>query len=253
MKIKVRSRNRPPRGMVSATINVTYRCNWSCRHCLQLCDVWKQPCSDVTPEQVDQFVEQAAALPLYFVRISGGEPTLHPEFEAILDYVDEKLVRNGPARYGGVDTNTPDGTIKLPPHWTQISFPNKARHNAHLISPHELGIRSEDCGKFCRIQNRCGLGFDFRGWSFCLIAPNLEGILGIERQPAAGPVLELDAETCKHCVWSLSRRQMGKINQDVAEGKIKWPSEVFKPGLEMLGDREVIERTARSIEVKLSR
>lgn len=245
-KIKGKSRRRPPRGMVSVTLNVTYRCNLSCRHCLQLCDVWKQPCSDVTMDQVDRFCEQAAKLPLYFVRISGGEPTLHPQFDRIVRYVNTMLVEDGPAMFGGVDTNSAEGSLTLPPHWTQIGFPNKSRHNAQLISPDEIGMRSPNCGRSCRVQGRCGIGYDFRGWSFCLIAPNLQAMLGIEKTYDS-PSLELDADVCKHCVWSLSQQEMREINDGVAAGRIQWPSQVFKDGLEMVGDDAAIKRTLSSI------
>ena len=245
-KIKVRVRRKTPAGKVAVTINLTYRCNWSCRHCLQLCDLWKQPDSDLTMAQVERFCHDAAKLPLYIVRVSGGEPSLHPQFTQIVGTIHNRLVKDGPAWWGGLDTNTPEGLLSLPSHWTQISFPNKARHNAQLISPDEIGLRSRNCGKACRVQQRCGIGFDYRGWSFCLIAPNLQAMLGIERT-YDGPCLTLDEAVCKHCVWSLSQAGMREINDKVAAGQIPWPSNVFKPGLRRLADRGAIDRTARSI------
>jgi hypothetical protein len=244
--IKGKSKGLPQPGKVNVTLVATYRCNLKCQHCDQYCNLWDQPESDVTLEQVARFCDDALDLPLEWIRITGGEPTLHPQFAAIVELIDKTLVAPGHARYAGVDTNGKHSPLDLPDYWGEIQYPDKGRHNAMLISPEENGWWEEGWD-YCRIQHRCGIGFDFRGWSFCHLAPNLQALLGIDRKYDQ-PGRELDQDVCRHCIWSQSRRRMQQATSEVFAGRILWPSKVFRPGLEQVKKFQALRAALESPE-----
>lgn len=83
-----------PRLPLKATVDLTYRCNNSCRHCW----LWLPAGA---PEQDDELgtdewrdvIDQARALGTHDWGISGGEPMLRPDFAEIFDYATSRAVR----------------------------------------------------------------------------------------------------------------------------------------------------------------
>lgn len=82
-----------PRIPLKGSIDLTYRCNNSCRHC------WlREPenslvrDAELTADEIRRVVDQARALGTRSWTISGGEPMLRPDFGEIFDYVAEKSV-----------------------------------------------------------------------------------------------------------------------------------------------------------------
>ena len=69
--------------MTRFQINITYRCNLRCKWCIQFQDVldWEDP--DIEPEDlaVAGRIAVEDGLKISMLRVSGGEPTLHPRFE----------------------------------------------------------------------------------------------------------------------------------------------------------------------------
>src|SRR6266540_4185185 len=69
--------------------HLTDRCQLDCRHCLR--DPARKPL-DVPVALVEKVLDEAIALHrVNHVGLTGGEPTLHPEFEAVVD----AIVRRG--------------------------------------------------------------------------------------------------------------------------------------------------------------
>lgn len=67
-----------------AEIHITYRCSLACRHCNRASYLRRPHTPDMTLAQVARFVEEARALAWYpWIVVIGGEPTLHPELDAI--------------------------------------------------------------------------------------------------------------------------------------------------------------------------
>ncbi len=83
----------PPRLPLEGHLDLTYRCNNTCRHCW----LWLPPNA---PEQKDELsfneirriVDEARALGCRRWSISGGEPLLRPDFAEIFDYSTRKAV-----------------------------------------------------------------------------------------------------------------------------------------------------------------
>lgn len=64
--------------------HLTDRCQLDCDHCLR--DPAKRP-TDLPLERVVEVLERTRALGLDRVSLTGGEPTLHPQFPALLDAI----------------------------------------------------------------------------------------------------------------------------------------------------------------------
>jgi MoaA/NifB/PqqE/SkfB family radical SAM enzyme len=95
-----------PRLPLEGALDLTYRCNNSCRHC------WVSPPSpeelkkpELSFEEIRRIVEDARTLGCRVWSLSGGEPMLRPDFEDILELVI--------ARGRGYAVNT-NGTLITP-------------------------------------------------------------------------------------------------------------------------------------------
>ncbi len=77
-----------PRLPLEGSLDLTYRCNNACRHC------WLSPPSgeelkktELSFDEIRRIVDEARALGCRVWSLSGGEPMLRPDFEAILDLI----------------------------------------------------------------------------------------------------------------------------------------------------------------------
>ena len=77
-----------PRLPLKASIDLTYRCNNTCRHCwLWTADTEEERARELSTTEWIEVVDQARALSTREWAISGGEPMLRDDFAEIFDYV----------------------------------------------------------------------------------------------------------------------------------------------------------------------
>lgn len=77
---------------LSIEIEITKRCNWNCEFCY---NVWKYSKEknnkfDLPLGEYKKIIDEAVNNGCQTVRISGGEPTLHPEFKKMIEYTANK-------------------------------------------------------------------------------------------------------------------------------------------------------------------
>ena len=98
----MRKGNRPCAPLF-VTVNVTTRCNLDCSYC------YMQPRSgmDMPRGDFERIIDELAALNVFLVTLSGGEPFLHPQFGEMFRYAHR--------RFAHVMTLT-NGTAMRPPH-----------------------------------------------------------------------------------------------------------------------------------------
>jgi len=82
---------RPYRLIKFAWIEITSKCNQACLHCFVGDDLNKTPHMPVA--KIFSYIDTLVKYGTRHVVVSGGEPTLHPEFEAILDYIGRTPLR----------------------------------------------------------------------------------------------------------------------------------------------------------------
>src|ERR1039458_9856647 len=69
---------------ICLTWELTYGCNLSCVHCLSSSGM-RDP-RELTTEEASAFVDDLAAMQVFYVNIGGGEPTLRPDFTELVEY-----------------------------------------------------------------------------------------------------------------------------------------------------------------------
>jgi len=83
-------------------IELTRRCDGGCTHCYA--DAGPAPADDeMTLAEIERLLREFAAWGGYYVRLTGGEPTLHEDFLAILDVIADESLKpsvNTHGRYG---------------------------------------------------------------------------------------------------------------------------------------------------------
>lgn len=73
-------------------IEITRRCNWNCKFCY---NIWKHSKKvnsriDLPWKDYKKIIDEAYENGCVTIRLSGGEPTLHPEFKKFISYITEK-------------------------------------------------------------------------------------------------------------------------------------------------------------------
>ena len=82
-----------PRLPLDGRLDLTYRCNNTCRHCwLWLPPDAPQGREELSFDEIRRIVDEARRMGCQAWGISGGEPMLRPDFAEILDYITRKSV-----------------------------------------------------------------------------------------------------------------------------------------------------------------
>ncbi len=179
-------------------IDITYRCNLACANCNRSCT--QSPSrTDLPVEAIAAFIEQSLARGIRWkrVRLLGGEPTLHPEFFAILKGLLQYRQSHNPDLRLVVCTNGHGKAVKqvlshIPPAVVvKNSYKTSARQR--LFRPFNraprdsVGYRLADFSAGCRILSDCGIGLTPMGYYPCAIAGGIDRILGFRRGRKALP------------------------------------------------------------------
>jgi len=227
---------------IAYQIAVTYNCNAACKWCVQHLDVirWNHIDTNITVREVRT---AAHFLKLYGIRIgklrvTGGEPMVHPNLREILFAVNESwaprtgwfriysngklpILRGTPGRFSVVPLNSVKKTACFTPF---------------NVSPADLGI--EPVFGFvrpCVQQVRCGRWFDCFGFTSCGVAGILGTMLGDDCYEPL-PVLMGRPSVCQHCLYSLPKAQRHSITRQVHAGKIPEITKTFKQAIERWHD-----------------
>jgi radical SAM protein with 4Fe4S-binding SPASM domain len=72
-------------------IDITNRCNLVCRHCYN--DSGRMPVQELAIDEVISLLDQLHAMGQKALHISGGEPTLHPDFPRIVQEAQDRNMR----------------------------------------------------------------------------------------------------------------------------------------------------------------
>jgi MoaA/NifB/PqqE/SkfB family radical SAM enzyme len=82
-----------PRLPLQGSIDLTYRCNNSCRHCwLRISPDSRERRKELSLEEIKVLVDEARGMGCRRWSISGGEPMLRPDFAEIFDYITSRSV-----------------------------------------------------------------------------------------------------------------------------------------------------------------
>ncbi|OGO34137.1 MAG: hypothetical protein A2Z16_06060 [Chloroflexi bacterium RBG_16_54_18] len=80
-----------PRLPLDGRLDITYRCNYSCRHCwLRLAPNSPRLRDELAFDEIVRIVEEARRMGCQSWAISGGEPMLRPDFAEVFDYITRR-------------------------------------------------------------------------------------------------------------------------------------------------------------------
>jgi hypothetical protein len=169
-------------------IDITYACNLHCLNCnrsvRQARDAMHMPLATVT-----HFVDESVARGKRWrrIRVLGGEPTLHPEFEAIVaellryrrwnEACIVEVVTNG---YGA---SVEAALARLP---AQVMVDNSAKNSPiqvhfgpfNLAPVDDRAYRHADYSNGCAVLRDCGMGLTPMGYYPCAVAGGIDRITG---------------------------------------------------------------------------
>ena len=175
-------------------IDITYDCNLKCLNCNRSCT--QAPTKDhVSLEQIDTFIEESIELGYQWklINILGGEPTLHPSFDQIiqkiLNYIDLyspqtilQLTSNGYGEFVKEKLNA------LPKH-KQLMLDYASFKDDKVVeyfSPFNDAPLDDLSGshafeKGCWVTSYCGIGLNHLGYYPCAVAGGIDRVFHFQK------------------------------------------------------------------------
>lgn len=195
-------------------IDITWACNLRCHNCNR--SVRQAPTNErMSLAQIREFVDESrrAGVAWRKVRLVGGEPTLHPDFDAIV-----ALLRAWRDEGGGMEIQVAtnghgsavrDALDRLPKDVTVDDSAKEGDVQPHFgdfnVAPRDLPeFANADYRNACWVAEGCGMGLTPYGYYPCAVAGGIDRVLGLglgrSRLPAPGdPMLAELAALCQWC------------------------------------------------------
>ena len=210
-------------------IDITWECQVRCMNCDRSC---RQAPTDerMTVEQIAAFVEQSVSAGKRWERITilGGEPTLHPDLDQILDLLLAFretyspptaliLASNGHGeRTQQILENLPGG---IQVRVTAKHSPHQPTFEPFNIAPIDIPeLRGAQFSDGCWISTDCGIGLGPRGYYPCGVAGGIDRVFGLDVGLQAVPTEAAELATamdacCRHCGHFLRGEFVGKSDR----------------------------------------
>lgn len=175
---------RPILDMDNIQIEITNACHNQCSNCTRLCGHHPKPYF-MPLDEVKQAIDSMDEYPK-MTGIMGGEPLLHPEFEAICDYLHSKIppekcglwtcLPKGKEHYREVIVRT-FGNIFINDHTR-----NDILHGPVLVASQELPLQDWQKDYLidkCWVQNSWSASINQKGAWFCEVAASLATLFDV--------------------------------------------------------------------------
>jgi len=170
-------------------LDITWACNLRCFNCNRSCE--QAPTGEgMSLAEVEAFVAESVAANKHWarIRVLGGEPTLHPDFAAILDVLRAWRAEHAPDAVIEVVSNGHGDKVlaalaRIP---SDIRVENTAKlgpdqaFQTFNVAPIDLpAYRHADYGNGCAVTSSCGIGRTAGGYYPCAVAGGIDRILGL--------------------------------------------------------------------------
>lgn len=178
-------------------IDITYACNLGCESCNRSCP--QAPTTEMLHlHHIAGFVQESIALGKQweFIKILGGEPTLHPELEAILACIIEQYIRPySPQTQIQIVSNGYTQHSRDLLHELQKTYPElwvdrasfKTSNKVEYFSPFndapidDPQFADAEYHKGCWVTSFCGIGLNSYGYYACSVSAGIDRVLGEKR------------------------------------------------------------------------
>ena len=177
-------------------IDITYECNLNCIACNRSCA--QAPGSErIDLTDIKNFVRESIELNKKWELISilGGEPTLHPDFEAIVKYISENyILKHSPETLVQIVSNGFTETTRTLLEKVKV-FSNlyidyksfKADNRVEYFTPFnnapvdDENYKGADYHKACWVTAYCGIGLNKFGYYGCSICGGIDRVINKNR------------------------------------------------------------------------
>lgn len=182
------------RSRINVEIDITYLCNLQCHNCNRSLGEGQVPSRDrMTVAQVRRFLEDSVEAKTRYnrLRLIGGEPTLHPQFNEIVRLVVDYRNKHWPDAKIEVNTNgygakvnrilstIPEGVDKI--RNTSKESNDQPDHVSFNVAPLDVEeYRKSEYANGCWITDKCGLGVTPYGYYPCAVAGSIDRIFGFD-------------------------------------------------------------------------
>ena len=171
-------------------IDITYQCNLKCNNCNRS-SAQAPSKTHIGLDEITHFVDDSLSQNKHWrnIRVSGGEPTLHPELSEILSELYRlklahpdltiQLVTNGHGRHV-------NKVISMLPEWLCIENSAKTDSVQPDFGPFNLAPvdswyhKFSDFSNGCDIAKTCGLGLTPQGYYPCAVAGGIDRVLNLK-------------------------------------------------------------------------
>lgn len=195
-------------------MDITYDCNLKCRSCGRQCE--QAPSKErISVQQVEKFLEESRAQNRQYVgfRVMGGEPTMHPDLDRILQLLLEYR-KVSPATVVRLETNGFGKGVKeikesLPEGVLVLDTGKKSKKQGRFRRVNQAPVDLEECRPYswqnaCRNKHYCGFGFTPFGFYPCGTAGAIDRVFGFDVGLKALPtrreeMLESTEKLCGYC------------------------------------------------------
>ncbi|MBK8211429.1 MAG: radical SAM protein [Rhodospirillales bacterium] len=169
-------------------IDITYACNLQCLNCNRSSTQAPER-SHLSVDDVRKFVNDSITSGKRWrrIRVLGGEPTLHPEFQAIIEVL-RSYKRYNPGCLIVVVSNgfglAVQAALERLPEDISIENTSKTSHEQPHFHPFNLApaddpsFKNVDFRNGCHIASTCGMGLTPQGYYPCAVAGGIDRIVG---------------------------------------------------------------------------
>lgn len=173
-------------------LDITYECNLKCLHCNRSCTQAPTQ-THMTLDQIQRFVRESIKhnKKWEIINVLGGEPTLHPEFEDIINCLLYEYVIAHSANTtlqitsNGYGDKVQSKLKSLPQHPNVVINTNSFKTGREIpyFTPFNLAPVDHPVGqeqqyhKGCWVTAYCGIGLNHLGYFACGVAGGIERIL----------------------------------------------------------------------------
>lgn len=196
-------------------MDITYDCNFHCASCCRSCS--QAPAKDqMTLDQVEKFVRENVETRKTwdYIRLMGGEPTLHPDFLEVLDIMRAYRKAHAPrTRLGIITAHTTEEMRRM--YGDDLggfiieSAPKdhefvKGHFYAFNAAPVDLPrLRRLDFSNGCWVTQFCGMGLNRYGYYICGNGAGIDRVFGFDvgRKRMPGPGDEMTEQLQRLCMY----------------------------------------------------
>jgi hypothetical protein len=215
-------------------IDITFACNLGCVDCNRSLGSVQAPSTEqMTPDQIRRFVAESIEQRRLWegIQIEGGEPTLHPQLEEILDILNEYRRKCLPSAWIQINTNgLSDSSSQVLSHLpagidvysSNKKGPFQELHCAFNVAPIDLPEYADvDFSQGCFQPAKYGLGLNRYGYYPHPACGSIDRVFGFDIGRKTLPRVQDDlrdqfAQLCGYCgcFRTFSRRAQAEYSLD---------------------------------------